>query len=382
MVFTSHIFLFYFLPAVLLVYYLLPDDTRARNAWLLVTSILFYAWAAPRHLILLLIVAVSSHVAANILSLPAAGRRLRFAVLSLSVGCNLGLLVYFKHWAFIQDSINGLLAFLGRGEWFDVVKLVLPIGISFYVFQAISYTVDVYRGVARKARSITDFACYLAMFPQLVAGPIVTFNSVADALSVRQHSTSMFAKGAALFILGFAKKMLLANPVAEMADLAFAAQHLDCATAWAGVGAYALQIYFDFSGYSDMAIGLGRMFGFEFARNFDRPYFSASIGEFWRRWHITLGVFLRDYLYIPLGGNRKGTLRTLFNLFFAMFLGGLWHGANWTFVTWGLLHGLALASERVAAGLPWIPTLPRPPWLPEIARHSRWSPSGKTPRKP
>ena len=227
-----------------------------------------------------------------------------------------------------------------------VLAIALPIGISFYTFHALSYTIDVYRGTAPPVRSFIDFACYIALFPQLVAGPIIRYNTVADQLVSRSHTWEKFASGVTLFILGFAKKILLANPMGRVADAAFDAQSLSAPDAWFGALAYAFQIYFDFSGYSDMAIGLGRMIGFEFLKNFDSPYQAESITDFWRRWHISLSTFLRDYLYIPLGGNRKGPRRTYVNLIVVMLLGGLWHGANWTFVAWGAYHGILLAFER------------------------------------
>ncbi|UCG88352.1 MAG: MBOAT family protein, partial [Gemmatimonadota bacterium] len=233
-------------------------------------------------------------------------------------------------------------------------------GISFYTFQALSYTIDVYRGTAPPARSPVDFACYIGLFPQLVAGPIVRYHTVAEQLVRRSHTWEKFSSGVALFVLGFAKKILLANPMGHAANAAFNAQELTTLDAWFGAVAYALQIYFDFSGYSDMAIGLGRMIGFRFMKNFDSPYLAESIIDFWRRWHISLSSFLRDYLYIPLGGNRKGPWRTYLNLAIVMLLGGLWHGANWTFVAWGAYHGVLLAFERTLGKRSLYHGLPRP----------------------
>jgi alginate O-acetyltransferase complex protein AlgI len=241
--------------------------------------------------------------------------------------------------------VNEALAWFGAGP-FSVWSIVLPVGISFYTFQALSYSVDVYRGDAAPARSVGDFACFIALFPQLIAGPIIRYHTIAKQLIRRSHTWERFAAGATLFVLGFAKKILLANPLGRIADTAFGAESLTAVDAWFGVTAYAFQIYFDFSGYSDMAVGLGRMIGFEFIKNFNAPYRAESITDFWRRWHISLSTFLRDYLYIPLGGNRRGPLRTYANLTMVMLLGGLWHGANWTFVVWGAYHGLWLSVER------------------------------------
>jgi alginate O-acetyltransferase complex protein AlgI len=227
------------------------------------------------------------------------------------------------------------------------LRVTLPLGISFYTFESMSYVVDVYRGHARAIRNIVDFAAFVSMFPQLVAGPIIRFSEIADQIRSRTHTITKFSRGVAFFSLGMAKKVLLANPCGKVADLAFASGSLTPLDAWYGVLAYAFQIYFDFSGYSDMAIGLGLMMGFVFAKNFDSPYKSQSITEFWRRWHISLSTCLRDYLYVPLGGNRKGRVRTYVNLLTVMLIGGLWHGASWTFLAWGAIHGVLLAFERM-----------------------------------
>ncbi|MBI2432873.1 MAG: MBOAT family protein, partial [Candidatus Hydrogenedentes bacterium] len=240
-----------------------------------------------------------------------------------------------------------------------VLQVTLPIGISFYIFQSLSYPIDVYRGHAPPAGSFSDFACFVALFPQLIAGPIVRYNTVADQLVQRDHTLDKFTAGTALFILGFAKKILLANPMGGAADAVFAAASPSTVDAWFGVTAYAFQIYFDFAAYSYMAVGLGRMFGFEFLKNFDAPYMADSITDFWRRWHISLSTFLRDYLYIPLGGNRYGERRTYLNLTIVMLLGGLWHGANWTFIIWGAYHGGLLALERRLGKEPLYTGLPR-----------------------
>jgi alginate O-acetyltransferase complex protein AlgI len=259
------------------------------------------------------------------------------------------LLGFFKYFNFGVDNLNALARLTGlEALGLDTaLRVTLPLGISFYTFQSMSYTWDVYRRRAPAIRNFIDFACFVSMFPQLVAGPIIRFSEVADQLRLRTHTVTKFARGAAFFSVGLAKKVLLANPCGKIADLAFDAGSLNAMDAWYGVTAYAFQIYFDFSGYSDMAIGLGLMFGFVFPKNFDSPYHSQSITEFWRRWHISLSTWLRDYLYMPLGGNRKGPRRTYVNLFVVMLLGGLWHGASWNFLVWGGLHGSLLAFERM-----------------------------------
>lgn len=270
-------------------------------------------------------------------------RQKRF--LWISLVANLGLLAYFKYFNFGLDSFNVLLGLAGA-EPVQWPKIVLPVGISFYTFQSMSYSIDVYRRDAPAVRSFTDFACYIALFPQLVAGPIVRYQTLAQQLVQRNHTVEKLARGAFLFQLGFAKKILLADPMGRIADAAYGLANPTLVESWLGTIAYAFQIYFDFSGYSDMAIGLGALFGFVFPINFDSPYKSASITEFWRRWHISLSTWLRDYLYIPLGGNRKGSGRTYVNLMLTMLLGGLWHGAAWTFLLWGAWQGTWLALER------------------------------------
>jgi alginate O-acetyltransferase complex protein AlgI len=358
MVFTSYIFVFYFLPLALAGYYALPARPAWRNAWLLGTSYLFYGWLNPWFVLLMFFITTVNYVCGRIIARPGAGARLRWWSVTTAVVLSLGLLGFFKYWVFLQINWNHLLAWFGAGG-VRVWQIVLPIGISFYIFHALSYVVDVYRGTAPVARSFADFACYIAFFSQSIAGPIIRYNTVAHDLRERAHTSRRFASGAALFILGFAKKVLLANPIGTVADAAFGAQSLDAPAAWFGVLAYAFQIYFDFCGYSDMAVGLGRMFGFEFMKNFDAPYRAESITDFWRRWHISLSTFLRDYLYIPLGGNRLGGGRTYTNLAIVMLLGGLWHGANWTFILWGAYHGALLIAERWAGRKPAYQKLPR-----------------------
>jgi len=345
MVFTTYIFVFYFLPLVLLIYYALPQASRWRNGFLLLASYAFYGWWNPWYIFLMLFATVANYACGLVIAKPGASARQRFLGVTAAVVVSLSTLGFFKYFMFFETNLNQVLGLFGA-PGFRVLQIALPIGISFYIFHTLSYTIDVYRGTAPAARSFTDFACYIALFPQLVAGPIIRYNTVADQFIKRAHTCEKFSSGVALFILGFAKKVLLANPIAEIADTAFGAQTLTALDAWFGVLAYAFQIYFDFSGYSDMAVGLGRMFGFEFLKNFNSPYLAESITEFWRRWHISLSTFLRDYLYIPLGGNRLGPRRTYVNLLVVMLLGGLWHGANWTFVVWGAYHGVLLGFER------------------------------------
>lgn len=350
MVFSSYLFLFYFLPLALLLYYAAP--TRARHLILTLLSYVFYGWANPLFVVLLLGSTTIDYAAGLVM---AADRRAggptsksRAAVI-VSICSNLSLLGFFKYYNFGAQNIDAL------AQWMDLsslgldaaLRVTLPLGISFYTFQSMSYTIDVYRGRATPIRSFIDFACFVSLFPQLVAGPIIRFTEIADQLRVRTHTVEKFARGIAFLCLGLGKKVLLANPCGKIADLAFDAGSLAPLEAWYGVTAYAFQIYFDFSGYSDMAIGLGLMLGFVFPKNFDSPYRAQSITEFWHRWHISLSTWLRDYLYLPLGGNRRGNVRTYINLFIVMLLGGLWHGAAWNFVVWGALHGVLLAGERL-----------------------------------
>jgi alginate O-acetyltransferase complex protein AlgI len=356
MVFTSHIFVFYFLPAVLLIYYLLPAK---RNFFLLLASYIFYGWWNPWFVILMFSATAINYFCGLVIARTPVGAPRRKTALIVSVAASLSMLGFFKYFVFVQNNVNGIMGVFGAAT-FPVWQITLPVGISFFIFQSMTYAIDVYRGEAPPARSFWDFACFVALFPQLIAGPILRYNTVAEQLVSREHHADRFARGVALFILGFAKKILLANTLGQMADAAFGAQAPYAVDAWVGVTAYAFQIYFDFSGYSDMAIGLGRMFGFEFFKNFDAPYRSESITEFWRRWHISLSTFLRDYLYIPLGGNRNGPRRTYINLWIVMLLGGLWHGANWTFVAWGAYHGALLAFERWHGKASFYAWLPRP----------------------
>ena len=339
-------------------YYVLPARSSWRNAWLLVTSYVFYGWWNPWFVLLMLFITAVNYACGRFLTRPGATARDRWRSVTITIVISLGLLCFFKYWVFFQTNLNYVLGWFGE-DGPPVWHVALPIGISFYVFHALSYAVDVHRGTAPVARSFSDFACYIALFPQSIAGPIIRYNTVAHDLRDRVHTMTRFASGVTLFMLGFAKKALLANPIGTVADAAFGAQSLTASAAWFGVLAYAFQIYFDFCGYSDMAVGLGRMFGFEFMKNFDSPYRAESITDFWRRWHISLSTFLRDYLYIPLGGNRRGPMRTYVNLAVVMLFGGLWHGANWTFVVWGAYHGTLLIAERWAGRKPAYQKLPQ-----------------------
>ena len=375
MVFSSHLFLFYFLPAALIVYYTSPR--RGKHPALTVLSYAFYGWANPLFVVIMFASTVIDYVCGLAIAgqftaswskpiegLPVGGERSRGQriALAVSICSNLSLLGFFKYFNFATDVYDSLAAAAGLAEMrLDVVlRVTLPLGISFYTFQSMSYTIDVYRGRARAIRNFVDFACFVSMFPQLVAGPIIRFQEVADQLIARTHTAEKFARGAAFVCCGLAKKVLLANAVGKVADMVFDAGAVTAGDAWYGAAAYALQIYFDFSGYSDLAIGLGLMLGFVFPKNFDSPYRSASITEFWQRWHVSLSTWLRDYLYLPLGGNRKGPWRTYANLAVVMLLGGLWHGASLSFVIWGGLHGVMLAAERANGKRAIYHRLPKP----------------------
>ncbi len=375
MVFSSHLFLFYFLPAALLCYYLAPR--RGKHLLLTIFSYAFYGWANPAFVVLLgfstvvdyicgLVIARHSpfdgryDVAALVPDTPR--RRSQKIAVAVSVISNLSLLGFFKYFNFAVANYDALTQALGLpGLRLDLaIRITLPLGISFYTFQSMSYSIDVYRGHARALRNFIDFACYVSMFPQLVAGPIIRFSEVSEQLRSRSHTLTKFSRGAAFICLGLAKKILIANPCGKIADVVFDAGAVGTLDSWYGAAAYAFQIYFDFSAYSDIAIGLGLMLGFVFPKNFDSPYHAASITDFWRRWHISLSAWLRDYLYIPLGGNRKGGGRTYVNLALVMLLGGLWHGAAWTFVIWGGFHGLLLGLERLGGKNSLYRRLPHP----------------------
>lgn len=363
MVFSSHIFVFYFLPLALLCYYAVPRF--GKHLVLTLLSYVFYGWWNPWFTLLMFFSTVVDYGCGKMIAAGGASGGQRKTGLWVSILVNLGVLAFFKYAGFAASTASGVAALFG-GDPVAVPaflgEIVLPVGISFYTFQSMSYSIDLYRGHAAPARSFVDFACYVSMFPQLVAGPIVRYGSVADQLREREHTPGGFVMGLTRFNLGFAKKILLANPMGVIADVTFAAGEgaLTAGAAWFGIVAYAFQIYFDFSAYSDMAIGLGRMFGFRFPENFNSPYKSKSITEFWRRWHISLSGFLRDYLYIPLGGNRLGHGRTYVNLMTVMLIGGLWHGAQWTFVFWGAIHGGMLALERLMGKSSFYARLPAP----------------------
>ena len=348
MVFSSPVFLFLFLPVVLAGYFVLPG--RLRNLWLLGTSLVFYAWGEPRFVLVMLASIVANYVLALwIARADGAGRRK--ALLALAVAANIGLLVVFKYADFLVGNVNTLVGVLGIAP-FSLPGIALPIGISFFTFQALSYVIDVYRREVPVQRNPFDLGLYIALFPQLIAGPIVRYHDVARQIVERVVTRAGFAYGVERFVLGLGKKVLVANTLAVQADLIFSIppDQLTAPVAWFGLACYTLQIYFDFSGYSDMAIGLGHMFGFRFLENFSHPYVAQSVTEFWRRWHISLSTWFRDYLYVPLGGNRGSALRTYRNLVLVFFLCGLWHGASWSFVVWGLLHGLLLVAERAGLG--------------------------------
>ncbi len=344
MVFSSPIFLFYFLPLCLVGYYLTP--VRGRNAFLTLASYVFYGWWHAWFVLLMIFSTCVDYACGRMISAPGASERRRRTGVAISVVVNLALLGFFKYGVFTQENVAWLSEQLG-GPSFRVVQIMLPLGISFYTFQSMSYSIDIYRRQAKPATSLIDFSCYVSMFPQLVAGPIVRYRELAEQLDERPQRGEQFARGALTFCIGFAKKVLLANTMGACADVAYDSHALEGHTAWFGIWAYAFQVYFDFSGYSDMAIGLGHMFGFKLPLNFASPYRSKSVTELWTRWHISLSSWLRDYLYIPLGGNRKGRVRTYVNLWTTMVLGGFWHGAEWQLIVFGACHGTALALERL-----------------------------------
>lgn len=357
MLFSSIVFLFTFLPAVMILYYLLP--VRFRNVILLLASLVFYAWGEPVYLFLMLLSILFNYfsgldIARNLQDKRAAKRSLVFNLI-----INLAVLGFFKYEGFVLDTLNGIVP-----VHISYHALPLPIGISFYTFQILSYIIDVYRGNVKVQTNLPNFALYVTMFPQLIAGPIVQYADVDEQLASREVSRTKFGEGSMYFIRGLAKKVLLANTsgmiFTEVSGLAKG--NIAVVTAWLGAFAYMFQIYFDFSGYSDMAIGLGKMFGFEFNMNFNYPYVSKSITEFWRRWHISLSSWFRDYVYIPLGGNRVSKIKHIRNLLIVWFLTGLWHGAAWNFVAWGLYYGVILIIEKYLLS----PVLDR---LPDVVRH-------------
>ncbi len=349
MLFSGIPFLFYFLPVVLGVYFLIPRSWR--NGWLLLASLVFYAWGEPRYVVLM----VGSILAFYGYGLAIERCRHKKLWLTLAVITGVALLAVFKYADFALENWNVL-----TGMSLPLLKLALPIGISFYTFQCISYAVDVYRGEAKAQKDPIRFGAYVSMFPQLIAGPIVRYVDVDRALESRRTNWEDISRGLFGFLVGLGKKVLIANPLGELTEIFRASGEKSVLFYWLYAIAFALHIYYDFSGYSDMAVGLGRILGFRFPKNFDYPYISRSITEFWRRWHMTLGGWFRDYVYIPLGGNRVGKLRWVFNILVVWMLTGLWHGAAWNFVVWGLLFAVFLLLEK------WVPLLSK---LPGVLRH-------------
>ena len=345
MLFSSNIFLFLFLPAVLLGYYVLPR--RLRNLFLLAASLIFYAWGTGKF-VFVMIGSILFNYGTALMIDRCSRRAVRKLLLILAAAGNLGILFVYKYLDFCIANLNLL------GFQLPLQNIVLPLGISFFTFQAMSYVIDVYRGSAKAQTWPQNIGLYISFFPQLVAGPIVRYQTIADQIDHRQENFDDFSEGVRRFILGFAKKVILSNNLALVADAVFstAPDQRSVVYAWMGALAYAFQILFDFSGYSDMAIGLGKLFGFHFSENFDYPYISASVSEFWRRWHISLGQWFRDYVYFPLGGSRvKSKARLVWNLFVVWSLTGIWHGASWNFVVWGLMYFVLIAFEKLT-GLP------------------------------
>jgi alginate O-acetyltransferase complex protein AlgI len=345
MIFSTPIFVFGFLPAFLATYYLVPRSWR--TTVIVAASCGFYGWWKASYLLLVLAIAAVSYLAGGVAATTTSDTVKRRAV-RLGVTTNLLVLGWFKYSYFLTDAYDDVAARLGVESQAAVSlpEIVLPIGLSFLVFQSISYIIDVSRGDAPPARKLMDFLAFSTLFPQLIAGPIIRYKDIAAQIVEREHSLALFARGAQRFVIGLAMKLLIADSVAPLADRVFAMSSPTMVEAWLGSLAYAIQLFFDFAGYSAMAIGLGLMIGFRFVENFDVPYVSRSITEFWKRWHISLSNWLRDYLYIPLGGNRSSNLATYRNLILTMSLGGLWHGANWTFLLWGIWHGGWMAIER------------------------------------
>ncbi len=342
MVFSSNIFLFLFLPLTLILYFALPEKLvgkKYKNYLLLAASLLFYSWGEAHYLWLLMLSILGNYCAGIFIE-----KNKQKWLIAIAVAFNLTLLAYFKYANFLIENLNQILPFQLT---FD--KVHLPIGISFFTFHAISYLVDIYRGKCKAQRSFAELTLYIAFFPQLIAGPIVRYNFVEKYLHYRRHNAFFTSYGVRRFIIGLGKKVIIANPLGELADAIFALPQdgLSTSLAWIGIVCYTLQIYFDFSGYSDMAVGLARIFGFKFPENFNYPYISRSIKEFWRRWHMSLSAWFRDYVYIPLGGNRVSNSRQYFNLVLVFFLCGLWHGASWNFIIWGMFHGFFLVAERL-----------------------------------
>lgn len=341
MVFSSTIFLCVYLPLVLLGYYICPK--KGRNLFLLIASLVFYAWGEPKYVFLMIFSILVNYIFGRLMDKHRENKKRLKLMLVLSVVIDIGLLSVFKYTDFIITNVNAIF-----GANFDLLNIALPIGISFYTFQAMSYTIDVYRDDVRVQKNLIDFGMYITMFPQLIAGPIVRYADVQDQLAERSVTTTDFSEGIMRFVVGLGKKVLLANQMgAVWSEIYALGGDVSALMAWTGAIAYTFQIYFDFSGYSDMAIGLGRMFGFKFPENFRYPYQSVSITDFWRRWHITLSTWFKEYLYIPLGGNRRGLTRQALNLLIVWSLTGFWHGAGWNFVLWGLYYFVILFIEKL-----------------------------------
>jgi alginate O-acetyltransferase complex protein AlgI len=355
MIFSSTFFLCYFLPALLLIYFLVPRSFK--NIVLLIGSILFYAWGAPKFIFILIGTTVIDFFLVRSMDGSKSDRN-RKLLLALSIAMNLGFLIYFKYSNFFIDNFNAVLHKMGVTGEIHWTKIVLPIGISFYTFEAMTYMIDVYRRVHAPLNSFFDYLLYIILFPKLIAGPIIRYHELADQITDRSERDNVTEKlmGFYRFCIGLGKKVLIANTLAQFVDATYGSQelgidgilpeYLSAGTLWLAALAYTFQIYFDFSGYCDMAIGIGRMLGFKFPENFNNPYISESITEFWRRWHMTLGSWMRNYLYIPLGGNQRGTGRMYVNLWIVFLISGLWHGASWTFIVWGIWHGSFLVAER------------------------------------
>ena len=345
MLFSSLIFIYLFLPLALLIYYFSPRSIK--NYSLLITSLIFFAWGGVS-LTALLLVSITINYFFGLLIQKNIEKKSAYIFLSFGVGINLALLGYYKYADFIVINANVVNESAGL-PLFSQPNILLPIGISFYTFHSLSYLVDIYRRKCEAQKNIFHLALYICMFSQLIAGPIIRYSDVWQQLTLRKHTIDKFTSGIERFLLGLARKVLLANTFAQVADEKFNMDplQLDALNGWLGIICYTLQIYHDFAGYSDMAIGLGRMFGFEFMENFNFPYIATSVKEFWRRWHISLSTFFRDYVYIPLGGNKKSTARTYLNLALVFFLTGFWHGASWSFVIWGMFHGLFMILERL-----------------------------------
>ena len=361
MIFSSNVFLLYFMPAFFLVYFLMPR--KIRNYVLLLASLIFYAWGAPEFIIQLVVSTIANYFIVKWMC-KTEKPRMKKLLCGLSIFVSLGLLLFYKYGNFTMENLNAFLGLTGHDplQW---KRILLPIGISFFSFQSVTYTLDTYRGVNKPLERLSDYLLYITMFPQLIAGPIVRYCDVAEQIRSRESTMADRLQGFYRFVIGLSKKVLIADVIGaqvdamlgsakmelldagQLADLTTRIASLDMGSAWLVALAYTFQIYFDFAGYSDMAIGLGRIMGFKFPENFDNPYTSRSITEFWRRWHKTLGAFIMNYLYIPLGGNRKGMGRMYLNLWLCFLLSGLWHGASWNFVVWGALHGLFICADKL-----------------------------------